>query len=164
VAYCQATWDKGDEVRRTDLWVVATDGKSPPRRLTFDRANERHPKWSADGSAICFLGNRKRAGETKPPYDGTPQVWSVKREGGEPRALTRVAGGASSFDYAPKADAIYYTIESTATDDDDFSALRSKHPAEYGHGFRRVSEIYKLDLTTWREEKLVAEKRYVREF
>ena len=34
VAYCEARWDKVEDNRRADLWVVATDGKSKPRRLT----------------------------------------------------------------------------------------------------------------------------------
>src|ERR1700678_2736497 len=59
VAYCEARWDKSDDGRKTDLWVVATDGKSKPKRLTFDRANDRKPKWSSDARTIYFLGNRK---------------------------------------------------------------------------------------------------------
>src|SRR5689334_10387526 len=47
VAYCLATWDKKADNRRTDLWVVDTDGKGKPRQLTKDRANDNHPKWSA---------------------------------------------------------------------------------------------------------------------
>src|SRR5262245_49471790 len=56
VAYCEACWDKGDDSRKTDLWVVPTDGKGKPQRLTFDRANDRKPKWSADARAIYVLG------------------------------------------------------------------------------------------------------------
>ena len=62
VAYCLATWDKKADNRRTDLWVVDTDGKGKPVQLTKDRANERHPKWSADGKAIHVLANRKTKG------------------------------------------------------------------------------------------------------
>ena len=34
VAYCEARWDTADDKRKTDLWVVATDGKGKPTRLT----------------------------------------------------------------------------------------------------------------------------------
>src|SRR5262249_8427175 len=68
------------------------------------------------------------------------------------------------FDYAPQAGAIFYSVDTTATDEDEFSSLRSKYAAEYGSGTRKVSEIHRVDTTTWREEKVVAEKRYVREF
>src|SRR5262245_32042675 len=71
VAYCEGRWDKAEDNRKTDLWVVATDGKGKPRRLTGERANDRDPKWAADGKSVFVLANRKRAGETKAPYDGT---------------------------------------------------------------------------------------------
>src|SRR4051812_26685952 len=58
--YCEGRWHVPTDDRKTDLWVVATDGKSPPRRLTSDRANDRDPKWSADGKTVYFLGNRRR--------------------------------------------------------------------------------------------------------
>jgi len=166
VAYTEARWDKADDLQKTDLWMVATDGKGKPTRLTGDRANDRKPKWSADGKAIYVLGNRKREAEMKPPYDGKAQVWRVPvgDVGGDPRAVTKVEGGVSGFDYAPKVDALFYSVDSSATDKDDFTDLRKKLKAEYGHGTRKVSEIHRLDLQSWRSEKIVDEKRYVREF
>jgi dipeptidyl aminopeptidase/acylaminoacyl peptidase len=165
VAFCLATWDKADDARKTDLWIVATDGRGKPTRLTFDRANDRHPKWSADGKWIYFLSNQKREAEKKPPYDGKPQVWRIAAAGGEARALTRVEGGVTGFDYAPKADALYYSKDTDKSDDDDFSKLRKKFDkVEYGNGKRKVSEVHKLDLASWRTELVIDEKRYVREF
>ena len=165
VAYCLATWDKSEDNRRTDLWVVATEGSGKPTRLTFDRANDRKPKWSADGKAIYFLGSRKRAGESRPPFDGTTQVWHINATGGEPRPVTREAGGVSGYDYAPLADAIFFSKDADQTDQDEFSNLRALFgKAEYGHGKRKVSEIHRLDFSTWRSEKVLDEKRYVREF
>ena len=146
VAYCEGRWDKADD-RKTDLWVVATDGKGKPTRLTGDRANDRHPKWSADGKAIYVLGNRKREAEKKPPYDGTTQVWQVPLDGGDPRAVTRVEGGVTGFDYAPKADALFYSRRRHRPRTRTTSpTLRSKYKAEYGHGTRKVSEVHRLDL------------------
>ena len=49
VAYTEARWDKSDDLQKTDLWVVATDGKGKPTRLTGDRAIDRHQKRSNDG-------------------------------------------------------------------------------------------------------------------
>src|SRR3954447_4235230 len=164
VAYCEARWDVADDSRKTDLWVVATDGKGKPTRLTGDRANDRHPKWSADGKAVYVLGNRKREAEKKPPYDGTAQVWRVAVDGGEPRAVTRVGGGVAEYDYAPQADVVFYAVDASATDTDEFTSLRSKYKVEYGHGTRKVSEVHRLDLQTWRDDKVIADQRYVREF
>src|SRR5437763_7523867 len=97
VAYTEARWDKSDDLQKTDLWVVGTDGMGKPTRLTGDRANDRHPKWSHDGKAIYVLGNRKREAETKPPYDGKTQVWRIDAASGVASAATGVAGGVVQF-------------------------------------------------------------------
>src|SRR5262249_37411745 len=137
VVYAEARWDRADDSRKTDLWVVATDGSVKPRRLTFDRGNDRSPKWSADGKTIYFLGSRKREAEKKPPYDGKTQLWSIRAAGGDPRPLTRVDGGISGFDYAPAADLLFYSVDKDADDEDAFSGLRGKFAKlEYGHGKR----------------------------
>jgi dipeptidyl aminopeptidase/acylaminoacyl peptidase len=165
VAYCLATWDKAEDNRRSDLWVIATDGKGKPSKLTFDRANDHHIKWSADGKHIYFVGNRKKAAETKPPFDGSSQVWRIAADGsGEVKAITREAGGVTGYDYAPNADALFFSKDKDYADEDEFAKLRAKYKAEYGHGVRKVSEIHKLDLTAWRTEKVVDDTRYVREF
>jgi dipeptidyl aminopeptidase/acylaminoacyl peptidase len=165
VAYALAVWDKAEDNRKSDLWVIATDGKGKPTKLTFDRANDRHLKWSADGKHLYFLGNRKREAEKKPPFDGTSQVWRVAADGsGEVKAITREAGGVTGYDYALKADALFFSKDKEHADDDEFAKLRAKYKADYGHGVRKVSEIHKLDLTAWRTEKVVDDTRYVREF
>ena len=175
VAYALAVWDKAEDNRKSDVWVVATDGKGKSVKLTFDRANDRHIKWSAAGDALYLLGNRKREAEKKAPYDGSTQIWRVKLasirgnnglpiEGGEPKAMTREAGGVTDYDYAPAADAIFFTTDKEHADQDEFAKLRAKTKVEYGHGVRKVSEIHKLDLGTWRTEKVVDETRYIRSF
>ncbi len=165
VAYILAVWDKTEDNRKSDLWLIGTDGKGKPAKLTFDRANDRHPKWSADGKHLYFLGNRKREAEKKSPFDGTTQVWRVAADGsGEVKAITREAGGVSGYDYAAKADAVFFSKDKEHADQDEFAKLRAKAKLEYGHGVRKVSEIHKLDVTAWRTEKVVDDTRYVREF
>ncbi len=164
VAYCLATWDKTADNRRTDLWVVNTDGKGKPRQLTTDRANDHNPKWSVDRKFIYVMASRKKDDAKKPPFDGKPQVWKVPVAGGEPEAATSVENGVTGFDYAPKANAIFYSVETTTTDDDDFSALRKKYDKpEYSNGKRNVSELFRVDAGA-SAAKVVAEKRYIREF
>ncbi len=160
VAYCLATWDKTADNRRTDLWVVATDGRGKPRQLTKDRANDRHPKWSADGTAVYVLANRKTQDDDK----AQTQVWKVPLDGGEPVAVTNAKDGVTGFDYAPKADTVFYTTDATAEDADAFTSLRKKFPnPQYGSGKRTVSELFRLG-TDGKPQKLIAEKRYIREF
>ncbi|MFL5330606.1 MAG: prolyl oligopeptidase family serine peptidase [Gemmataceae bacterium] len=164
VAFAEARWSKDDDSRKSDLWVIATDGNSKPVRLTFDRANDRQLKWSADGKTIYFLGNRKRAAETKAPYDGKTQVWAISATGGDPRPVTKEAEGVDHYDYAAKANTLFYSVQKPHHDDDAFKSLREKFKLDYGHGVRKVSEIHGLNLDDWRDETVYDEKRYVREF
>lgn len=158
VAYCLATWDRKADNRRTDLWVVSTDGKGKPRQLTKDRANDHVPKWSADGKAIYVMATRGAKAKT--------QVWKVPLEG-EPVVVTKVKAGVTGYDYAPKADEVFYSVDATTTEVDDFSALRKKFAKpEYSFGKRTVSEVFRLDAkdTEASPEKIIAEKRYIRDF
>jgi len=155
VAYCLATWDKKADNRRTDLWVVDTDGKGKPKQLTNDRANDSHPKWAADGKAVYVLAARGEKAK--------PQVWKVPLDG-KPEAVTDVKTGVVAYGYAPKADALFYTVDATATDKDDFSALREKFGRiEYGSGKRAVSELVRIAKGE-KPETIIADKRYIREF
>ena len=89
VAYCLATWDRKADNRKTDLWVVDTDGKGKPRQLTKDRAGDHNPKWSADGKAIYVLANRK----TKDDPKGITRV--------EPEPPAARPGGSGVRQHAP---------------------------------------------------------------
>jgi dipeptidyl aminopeptidase/acylaminoacyl peptidase len=163
-ALIEARWDTADDSRKSDLWLLKV-GSSQPERLTFDRANDRHPIWDANGDAIYFLGNRKREGDKQPPWDGSTQVWCVKANGAELRPITRVPGGVTGFAVPSRTNSLFFSKDVEFRDQDDFANLRSKfNRVEYGHGVRHISEIHRLDLRSWKTEKVVDEKRYIREF
>ncbi len=164
VAYAEGRWQKSTNDRKTDLWLIVVDPKGEVKRLTADRANDRSLKWGPDSKTLYFLGNRKREGERQPPYDGKTQVWKASADGSEPVAVTRVEGGVDAFDLTADGTSLFYTVTTSATDADDFSGLRSRFDLEHGHGRRQVSQVWRLDLKTWRAEKVIDEKRYVREF
>src|SRR5688572_16866217 len=86
VAYTAARWDKANDGRRVDLWVVEGE-PAKSRRLTFDHTGVASPRWSPDGRHVYFLAGLKREGEKKPPLDGAAQVWRVG-PGGDPFAVT----------------------------------------------------------------------------
>jgi dipeptidyl aminopeptidase/acylaminoacyl peptidase len=164
VAYTQGTWQKSTNDRKTDLWVVPSRGT--PQKLTFDRANDRSPQWVSGYPHIYFLGNRKRAGEKEPPFDGKTQVWRIHRDGGTPQPVTRVEGGVERFALAlMNGRAFAYYVTSKELVDADFKSLRSKFKhIDYGHGVVRVSQVWKLDLQTWRSEKIIDDQRVIHEF
>jgi tricorn protease len=64
-------------VHAEDIWTVPTSG-GPALRLTDDEGEERHPKYSPDGSLIAFTAD----------IDGNPDVYVMAADGGGIRRLT----------------------------------------------------------------------------
>src|SRR5439155_11590732 len=68
----------------TSLWLVNTDGASPPRRVTAG-PRDGAPRWSPDGSTLAFVR----------PADGRPQLYLLPLSGGEAQQVTDLPKGAS---------------------------------------------------------------------
>jgi dipeptidyl aminopeptidase/acylaminoacyl peptidase len=94
VAYTVAPAGRVEAGPQTSLWLVATDGATPPRRLTSGVSDDTMPRWSPDGAWLYFLSDRAKRGET--------QVQRLSLAGGEAEALTDWQGGVSAI--APLAD------------------------------------------------------------
>lgn len=86
VVYVVGSVDMDRNLIVQNLWVAATDGKTPPRRLTTTDKQDRHPRWSPDGKRILFESTRS----------GESQLWIIELDGGEARQITNIATGASS--------------------------------------------------------------------
>lgn len=162
VAYTDQRWEPPQDKRNTDLWVVEVERRLA-RRLTFDKAADGSPKWSADGSMLYFTSNPQRGEEKEPPYNGKKQVWRIPREGGEPFAVTRVDKGVDLFDLSRDGTMLLYT-DTEEVVEDEWKELREKHKhVKYGHGVHEQSRMWKLDLQSWRRELLADEKRHISE-
>lgn len=90
VVYVVTVVDSAENRYRRDLWIAATDGSAPPRRLTWNGAGAAGPSFSPNGRSIAFTAAR----------GGPPQVWVLPlADGGEAWQLTQletgVAGGAT---------------------------------------------------------------------
>jgi dipeptidyl aminopeptidase/acylaminoacyl peptidase len=163
VAYVERRWDKELDGRNADIWLVHCDTREL-RRLTFDSAADTSPVWGAESQHIYFASARTRAGDRDPAYSGKKQVWVVSAAGGEAQPVTRLKDGIELFRLGHDGQTLYYTT-SREEELPAWKELREKHPTvQYGSGKYRVSELWKLDLQTWRAEKLVDEKRYIRDF
>jgi len=161
VAYAELRWDQAADRRSTDLWVVSCK-TGETRRLTFDPASDSSPTWSPDSRIIYFASSRKRAGEKTPPHDGKRQVWRISPEGGDAVAVTRVPGGIGLFDLGASGRTLYYTRSSKSVGG-KWKALKKRFSAlEYGHGVTAFGTVWKLDLASWRNRKIVDEKRVIR--
>lgn len=96
VAWTRVTVDAEADEYRTNLWMceVPVGGAPPsaPRALTFG-GRDSQPRWSPDGRTLAFV---RKAGAEEPA-----QVYLLPLQGGEPRALTSLKGGASSPAWSP---------------------------------------------------------------
>jgi dipeptidyl aminopeptidase/acylaminoacyl peptidase len=160
-AFIEQRWEPPEATRNSDLWVVEVATGSA-RRLTFDRSNEAVPRWSADGAFIYYTTDSKRPGDEAPPYDGSTQVWRVSPAGGEPQAVTRIAGGIGHFDLAGDGSSLFFTTTTTRVDG-PWKDLRELYPdLEYGHGVTPFNAVWQLDLTSWRMAEVVPATRVIR--
>ncbi len=84
----------------SDLWLVAPDGASAPRRLTSTKEPESGAVWSPDSQRIAF--SAKREG------DGAEQIYVIAAAGGEAKRITAAAADASNPRWRPDGQAILF--------------------------------------------------------
>jgi len=102
VAYVLVTVTTKHDSYETSLWLVATDGASPPRRITAG-PHDGAPRWSPDGPTLAFLR----------PKDGHPQLHLLSLTGGEAQQLTDLPKGAGPAAWSPDGNTIAFTSSTT---------------------------------------------------
>ncbi len=104
-AYVLVTVNAKHDGYETSLWIVATDGGSPPRRLTAG-PHDAAPRWSPDGTTLAFLR----------PKDSHAQLYLLSLAGGEAQQLTDPPKGASAAAWSPDGKTIAFTSTTTPED------------------------------------------------
>ena len=85
----------------TDLWVVAADGSSPPRRLTSSKGSESGPAWSPDSTRLAFTAKRDD--------DEVNQIYVLDVvRGGEAQRVTAAPTAASAPRWSPDGQKILF--------------------------------------------------------
>ncbi|MCP4249264.1 MAG: S9 family peptidase [bacterium] len=163
VAYTEMRWEPPAKYRNTDLWVVDCETRQTTR-LTFERAGDTRPRWSPDGQWIYFTSARSRGAADTPPYNGKKQVWRVSPSGGPIFAVTRLVKGMQHYDLSADARTLYYTVGEKQVDEPFKKLIEEHKDLEYGQGVDTFSQVWKLDLQTWRADKVVDERRVIRDF
>ncbi len=80
--------------QRSDLWLVQTDGRGTPRRLTATSGGESSVEWSPDSGRLVFSARREG--------DDQPQLYLLDlRAGGEAQRLTSLTLGAREPRFSP---------------------------------------------------------------
>ena len=110
VAFTRVTINEENNEYETSLWVTAASGSGEPRRLTSG-TRDSSPRWSPDGKTIAFVRSTERDGKPQPS-----QIYVLQLEGGEARAITEIARGASAPVWSPDGSRIAFS--STTKDDD----------------------------------------------
>ena len=99
--------------KRSDLWLLAVDGKSEALRLTATAGSEDGVAWSPDGKKIAFSAKREE--------DEVSQVYVLNMDGpGEATQITDISTGAKRPKWSP--DGSYIAFESRVypgADDDE---------------------------------------------
>jgi dipeptidyl aminopeptidase/acylaminoacyl peptidase len=87
----------------SDLWLVATDGSTPPRKLTASRGGESGAVWSPDGKRIAFSARRDG--------DESSQIYVLDLSGGEAERVTGAFTGARAPQWRPDGKAILFVSD-----------------------------------------------------
>ena len=121
IAFVRVSVNAKKEGYDTALFVVATAGDEPPRRLTTG-PRDSGPRWSPDGTRLVFMRALEQDGKRLPP-----QLYLLSMRGGEPAPLTDLPKGAASPKWSPDGTRIAFKSETAPR---DLQAREAREPRE----------------------------------
>ncbi|HWO89283.1 MAG TPA: prolyl oligopeptidase family serine peptidase, partial [Gemmatimonadales bacterium] len=101
VVYTVTETDLEGNRRRSDLWLAASDGSAPPRRISVDSLGGRAARWNHNGTALAYVNSR----------GGTAQVWVYEIASARHRQVTTLSTGADGPVWSPDGSAIAFVSE-----------------------------------------------------
>jgi dipeptidyl aminopeptidase/acylaminoacyl peptidase len=142
IAFVVTTVDQKQNRRRSAIWSVPSDGSREPITLTTAPQSSNSPRWSPDGKAIAFLSARPAPGDAAGETTRT-QVWLLPLGGGEPRRVTNLLNGVTSFQWSPDGTKLVAVGRSGPSD-------TAKPPSDVRH-YRNAN--YKFNDSGWFDDK-----------
>jgi dipeptidyl aminopeptidase/acylaminoacyl peptidase len=144
VQVTEPAYDERDQ--SSDLWLIAADGKTPPRRLTATRGAESGAAWSPDGTRIAFSARRDG--------DEAAQVYVIAIGGGEAQRVTSVFTGARSPQWRPDGRAVLFVSDvypGAATEQENRKAADERRGRKWN---ARVYETFPIrDWDRWLDDR-----------
>jgi dipeptidyl aminopeptidase/acylaminoacyl peptidase len=105
VAFTRVTVNEKENRYETTLFAVPASGAEAPRRLTGG-TRDTTPRWAPDGKQIAFARAVEKDGKAQPP-----QIYLLRTDGGEARAVTDLNAGASAPVWSPDGSTIAFISE-----------------------------------------------------
>jgi dipeptidyl aminopeptidase/acylaminoacyl peptidase len=153
-----------DNKSNSDLWLVPTDGSTPPRRLTWNEGPDSSPVWSPDSKRIAFVSRRG---------EGPGQLHILPVEGGEARPVTKLPVGVQAPKWFPDGKRIAFMAATWSDLNGDWDAVKKRADEQkndktqakisdsrilrFWDEYRtdgRVSHVFMVDLETEKVEDL----------
>ncbi len=146
VLYTVREWvaEKDRMEARTHVWMVAANGNTPARQITFGERGESQPQWSPDGRFISFVAVRGSGAEDR------PQLHVMRTDGGEAWQLTTAKEGLSNqqaYSWAPDSTRIAFVTTDPRSMNDD-AAIKRRDDERVFEGDFRYSHVWVVDLAT----------------
>jgi dipeptidyl aminopeptidase/acylaminoacyl peptidase len=141
----EPAYDRKEQL--SGLWLVATDGSTPPRRLTWSKEGESGVAWSEDGTRIAFSAKRES--------DLEQQIYVLDlAAGGEAQRVTNAALGARAPRFSPDGRSIAFVADvwPGAKDDADNRRL-AKERAERKYNVRTYDGFPIRNWDKWLDER-----------
>ena len=117
IAFTVTTFSREENKGQSDLWLVATDGSSPARRLTWNEGGDGSPAWSPDGRYLAFVSKRG---------EGPGQLYRLPMEGGEAEPLTDLPIGVGDPKWFPDGRRIAFVADTFPDLNDDFEKVKER--------------------------------------
>ncbi len=156
IAYTVTAADRDADELRTSLWMVDWAGTEHVR-LTAPASSASAPAFSPDGRYVSYLAARDA--------ESKPQIYLLDRRGGEPRALTHVAGEIDGYDWSPDGRRLVVAMspeEPAAGKTPPPIVIDSFHFKEDRDGYLGASsrrQLYLLDVATGALTPLTSDRR-----
>ncbi|MFQ3634156.1 TolB family protein, partial [Roseiflexus sp.] len=133
VAFVRVTIDRPANANRRAIWIAPTGG-GLPRRFTSG-IRDTSPRWSPDGRWLAFVSARG---------DDVPQLYVLRRDGGEARRLTSLPQGVSDPAWSPDGRRIAFLsrLNAAEREREDSGASEPEPADEFTHKQRAERQKY----------------------